>query len=134
MYVLWVSKKMKIKKKCRKLKQLRLEKSPSIRFLCTHMTVTSFSACFSLLSIYTTDFLPLCFLSSITCMALCFHTFLSLSFPLHLPFLCFSSLVLLEQTVAAEFFQRMLLGTAFLCWCLDDLGDLSGGGHCGLVS
>lgn len=28
----------------------------------------------------------------------------------------------------------MLLGTAFLCWCLGDLGELCGGGHCGLVS
>lgn len=30
--------------------------------------------------------------------------------------------------------QRRLLGTAFLCWCLGDLGELSWGGHCGLVS
>lgn len=34
----------------------------------------------------------------------------------------------------ATLFQRTLLGTAFLCWCLGDFGELSGGGHCGLVS
>lgn len=31
-------------------------------------------------------------------------------------------------------FQRTLLGTAFLCWCLGDDGELSKGGHCGLVN
>lgn len=34
----------------------------------------------------------------------------------------------------AELLQRMRRGTAFLCWCLGDLGEFSLGGHCGLVS
>lgn len=60
-----------------------------------------------------------------------------LSLYLIVPFILFFFLLCIYLTKLCSWvtsFQRTLLGTAFLCWCLGDLGELSGGGHCGLVS
>lgn len=121
--------------KSSKIKQLHLGKNLPNYFLFPIITVTIFSTFFSLLGIYTTDF-PL-------------YSYFLFFFHLHDPLFphvllvsssAFSLLVLFFRDCAwikgcwAELLQRMLLGTAFLCWCVGDLGDLSGGGHCGLVS
>lgn len=67
-------------------------------------------------------------------MTLCFNTsFLCVS-PVLLSFWFLLWCYMSKLCCRAKLLQRMLLGTAFLCWCLGDLGQLSVGGHCGLVS